>query len=96
MKQTVGLVAVSCLVVLLFVVVSTRAEKNRWLNTSGELTPYPNETLAFVTPAGWPEPVYDFSANPLTTNGIELGRALFYDPILSADSTTSQLCFGTG
>lgn len=43
----------------------------------------------FVVPAGWPKPVYDFSKNPLTENGIELGRALFYDPILSRDNTIS-------
>lgn len=34
-------------------------------------------------------PVYDFDKNPLTDNGFELGRALFYDPILSIDSTIS-------
>jgi cytochrome c peroxidase len=33
--------------------------------------------------------VYDFSKNPLTKAGIELGRKLFYDPILSRDSTVS-------
>jgi cytochrome c peroxidase len=27
--------------------------------------------------------------NPLTTNGIELGRKLFYDTILSSDNTIS-------
>ena len=29
------------------------------------------------------------SRNPLTTEGVELGRMLFYDPILSADSSVS-------
>jgi cytochrome c peroxidase len=43
----------------------------------------------FVVPAGWPLPHYDFSTNPLTPEKIELGRALFYDPILSRDSTIS-------
>ena len=33
--------------------------------------------------------VYDISSNPLTAEGIALGRALFYDPILSLDSTIS-------
>ncbi|MEC7267708.1 MAG: cytochrome-c peroxidase, partial [Bacteroidota bacterium] len=33
--------------------------------------------------------VYDVSSNPLTAEGIALGRALFYDPILSLDSTIS-------
>ncbi len=40
-------------------------------------------------PKNWPQPTYDFSKNPLTREGIELGRRLFYDPILSRDSTVS-------
>src|SRR4051812_7676097 len=41
------------------------------------------------TPAGWPKMHYDFSKNPLTEEGFQLGRHLFYDPILSKDSTIS-------
>ncbi|MEZ4684923.1 MAG: cytochrome c peroxidase [Bacteroidia bacterium] len=40
-------------------------------------------------PAYFPEPVYQFEKNPLSEAKIELGRALFYDPVLSADSSTS-------
>jgi len=43
----------------------------------------------FVLPAGWPKPRYNFSQNPLTPEGVALGRRLFYDPLLSADSTIS-------
>ena len=43
----------------------------------------------FVIPKGWPKPVYDFKNNKLTEVGFELGRSLFYDPILSRDSTVS-------
>lgn len=43
----------------------------------------------FIVPKGWPKPVYDFSKNPLTDAKIELGRHLFYDPILSRDSSIS-------
>jgi cytochrome c peroxidase len=43
----------------------------------------------FVIPEGWAKPVYDFSKNPLTKQGFELGRHLFYDPILSRDNTIS-------
>lgn len=43
----------------------------------------------FVIPEGWAKPVYDFSKNPLTKEGFELGRHLFYDPILSRDNTIS-------
>ncbi|MFK7905483.1 MAG: cytochrome-c peroxidase [Chitinophagales bacterium] len=37
----------------------------------------------------FPKPHYDFSKNPLYSAKIELGRALFYDPILSKDNTIS-------
>jgi len=37
----------------------------------------------------WPDKTYDFARNPITESGIGLGRALFYDPILSRDSTIS-------
>lgn len=40
-------------------------------------------------PANLPAPVYDLKANPLTEEGIELGRTLFYDPILSVDGSVS-------
>lgn len=43
----------------------------------------------FPLPDGWPQPVYDFHRNPLHTETIELGRNLFYDPILSADGKIS-------
>ena len=45
--------------------------------------------LIFPTPESFPTPVYNFQKNPLTTEKIELGRALFYDPILSKDSSVS-------
>lgn len=40
-------------------------------------------------PSTWPEPVYHLQTNKPTSNGISLGRMLFYDPVLSADSTIS-------
>lgn len=40
-------------------------------------------------PKNWPQPVYDFKKNPLTEEGFQLGRQLFYDPILSKDNTIS-------
>lgn len=41
--------------------------------------------LIFTIPPGFPAPVYDFSRNPLTEEGFQLGRTLFYDGILSVD-----------
>jgi cytochrome c peroxidase len=43
----------------------------------------------FVVPEKFPNPVYDFSKNPLTKEKIGLGRTLFYDPILSKNNTIS-------
>lgn len=43
----------------------------------------------FEVPINFPKPVYDFSKNPLSENKIQLGRALFYDPILSRNNTIS-------
>jgi len=43
----------------------------------------------FIIPQGWPKPVYDFSKNQLSDEGFQLGRVLFYDPILSRDSSIS-------
>ncbi|WP_343636724.1 cytochrome c peroxidase [Fluviicola sp.] len=41
------------------------------------------------TPAHWPEPVYNFKKNPLDSATVQLGRVLFYDPVLSSDSSVS-------
>ncbi|WP_337043916.1 cytochrome-c peroxidase [Emticicia sp. 17c] len=43
----------------------------------------------FKVPANFPKPVYDFSKNPITNDGFELGKALFYDGNLSRDGTIS-------
>jgi cytochrome c peroxidase len=45
--------------------------------------------VKFLVPKGWPQPLYDFSKNPLTEEGIALGRKLFYDGRLSKDGTFS-------
>ena len=43
----------------------------------------------FQQPANFPAPLYRFENNPVTKEGFELGRKLFYDPILSANNTIS-------
>lgn len=45
--------------------------------------------VKFVIPKGWPQPAYDFSKNPLTEEGITLGKKLFYDETLSKDGSIS-------
>ena len=49
--------------------------------------PGPHQTtpLTFKIPAGFPAPHYLFTNNPLTKEGFELGRKLFYDGRLSKD-----------
>jgi cytochrome c peroxidase len=47
------------------------------------------ERILFKVPEGWPAPQYNFSKNPLTAEKVELGRALFYDPILSRNNQIS-------
>lgn len=54
-------------------------------------TPEPQSSFpGFVIPTHFPTPVYSGgSNNPITKEGFELGRRIFYDPITSKDSTIS-------
>ena len=47
-------------------------------------TPY-----VWTKPANFPDPVYNFANNPMTVEGVALGRALFYDDGLSVNGTVS-------
>ncbi len=38
-------------------------------------------------PAHFPQPIYQYKGNPVSQAGIDLGKRLFNDPLLSADST---------
>lgn len=40
-------------------------------------------------PKYFPKPTYDFSKNPLTEEGVALGRKLFYESLLSKDNTVN-------
>ena len=44
---------------------------------------------SLLIPENWPAPVYDLSDENLSSEKIQLGRLLFYDPVLSLDSTIS-------
>jgi len=48
----------------------------------------PTDTEDLNIPNGFPQMVIP-DDNPMTIDGVELGRHLFYDPILSIDSTLS-------
>lgn len=62
---------------------------NRKSDRNGTVDYIIQDTLKFEVPFGWPEPVYDFEKNPLSVSQISLGRKLFYEPILSRDSSIS-------
>ncbi|MBD3906179.1 c-type cytochrome [Chryseobacterium sp. Ch-15] len=50
---------------------------------------YSFQDLSLIYPSYFPKPVYNFKKNPLNFSTVELGRKLFYDPILSRDNTIS-------
>ncbi|MBO6185819.1 MAG: cytochrome-c peroxidase [Chryseobacterium sp.] len=50
---------------------------------------YSFQDLSLIYPSYFPKPVYNFKKNPLKKSTVELGRKLFYDPILSRDNTIS-------
>lgn len=74
------------LAVVVFFTVQSSCKKNDATPGDGATTPTP---LAFNKPAGWPNPQYDFTQNPLTQEGFKLGRKLFYDARLSSDGSVS-------
>lgn len=45
--------------------------------------------LGFQTPKNFPKPIYNLANNPVTKEGFELGRTLFYDARLSRNNTIS-------
>lgn len=47
------------------------------------------EFPGFSKPENFPEPVYDIKNNPVTKEGFELGRQLFYETALSRDNSIS-------
>ncbi len=50
---------------------------------------YQATPLTFTKPANFPNLTYDVSKNPLTVEGVELGRTLFYDVTLSSNGLIS-------
>lgn len=60
----------------IFALNSCKKSQGRW----------PTTPLSFVVPSGFPQPAYDFVANPLSEEGFQLGKKLFYDGRLSKDS----------
>ncbi|MFN0189270.1 MAG: cytochrome-c peroxidase [Bacteroidia bacterium] len=53
------------------------------------ITAFTRHDTNFLYPPSWPKPVYNFSKNPIEKNKVNLGRVLFYDPILSENNSIS-------
>lgn len=70
----------SKLIILLVVVMAVMLTSFRMLN---------NNPVDFEVPANFPQPFYDLTENPLTEEGIKLGKKLFYDGALSSDGMVS-------
>jgi cytochrome c peroxidase len=49
----------------------------------------PANNLAEIVPQGFPAPIYSFSNNTISEDVFVLGRALFYEPMLSVDNSIS-------
>jgi cytochrome c peroxidase len=52
-------------------------------------SPVTTNDIVLKYPLSFPKPLYNFERNKLSPEIFTLGRKLFYDPILSKDSTTS-------
>ncbi len=76
------------LTLLLVVSVLLSCRKNAEI-TPISATENSNNAFDFITPKNFPQAAFNFSENPLTKDKFQLGRHLFYDPILSLDSTIS-------
>lgn len=50
---------------------------------------YKTTPVTLRKPANFPDMVYNLNQNPVTVEGVALGKTLFYDPNLSRDSTVS-------
>lgn len=73
-----------------FLIAVSACRDNLVDDEKGDLTDisYAPTTYALVVPEGFGQPFLP-EDNPFTQEGIDLGKALFFDPILSVDSTIS-------
>ena len=61
-----------------------------FLNSCKKTDAKKNPTIvSFNVPSNFPQPAYNFAANPLTKEAIQLGQKLFYEGKLSKDRQTS-------
>jgi len=74
------------LISLLIIVTGSLLILDACKKTDGATNNYHPTYLKFTIPSGWPQPPTDiFKNNPLTEEGFQLGKKLFYDGRLSKD-----------
>jgi cytochrome c peroxidase len=71
-----------CFSLILFLLLSS-------CNKDPVISPIQEETFRLEKPAHFPEIAFEFKNNPTSKEKFKLGRYLFYDPILSLDSSIS-------
>ena len=75
-------------VLLLSIIALGSCEKDPAMDDGTPVNTYVPTPYQLIIPTGFP--TMDIPQdNPMTVEGVALGRKLFYDPILSADSTQS-------
>lgn len=79
-----GLITVGLSVIALFCISAKTGERSAVVNSQNG-----KDTLTLWVPSNFPQPVYGFKENTPTEAGFELGRTLFYDPVLSRDNSIS-------
>jgi len=72
------------LIILIVVVISSSCKVDPKI-----IEPLPTDNLTEVIPEGWPQPKYTFSTNTITEDKFILGRALFYETMLSSTNDVS-------
>jgi cytochrome c peroxidase len=73
-------------IVIFFLLFISSCKKDLPIITPVETT---NDNWKFITPSSFPAPIYSFEGNTSSRSKFVLGRYLFYDPILSLDSSIS-------
>lgn len=60
-----------------------------WSCNKDDDSDYQNIPIAYQVPSNFPPLAYNFSQNPLTEKGFELGKKIFYDGRLASDGVVS-------
>jgi cytochrome c peroxidase len=87
-KKFAYLLSLALMVIMVHACTKDGEDDNKNVDVPNTNTPFVPTPYQLRLPLGWPSMVMP-SDNPLTEEGVELGRKLFYDPILSLDNSIS-------